>query len=196
MLYRLEGRAIWTVFNEKVLAGLGRDLATTGRLSPGRRRGRPDRPAPLPRPARTAGAPQGPVIAAATAAVREAADGRAFVQRVASETGPEVRVLTGEEEARYAALGVIAGQPDAQGVVGDLGGSSLELMRLDGRGPDAGVTLPLGPFALGDRRARLRCRTCAGGGSAPWRRSPAPSPPDTLNAVGGAWRNLALLHMR
>ena len=33
VLYRLEGRAVWTVFNEKVLAGLGRDLATTGRLS-------------------------------------------------------------------------------------------------------------------------------------------------------------------
>lgn len=33
VLYRLEGRAIWTVFNEKVLAGLGRDLSTTGRLS-------------------------------------------------------------------------------------------------------------------------------------------------------------------
>jgi len=34
VVYRLEGRAIWTVFNEKVLAGLGRDLAKTGRLSP------------------------------------------------------------------------------------------------------------------------------------------------------------------
>ena len=33
VLYRLEGRAIWTVINEKVLAGLGRDLAATGRLS-------------------------------------------------------------------------------------------------------------------------------------------------------------------
>ena len=34
VLYRREGRAIWTVYNEKVLAGLGRDLASTGRLSP------------------------------------------------------------------------------------------------------------------------------------------------------------------
>ena len=34
VLYRLEGRAIWTVFNEKVLAGLGRDLSETGKLSP------------------------------------------------------------------------------------------------------------------------------------------------------------------
>ena len=34
VIYRLEGRAIWIVFNEKVLAGLGRDVARTGRLSP------------------------------------------------------------------------------------------------------------------------------------------------------------------
>ena len=34
VIYRLEGRAIWTVFNEKALAGLGRDLPATGRLSP------------------------------------------------------------------------------------------------------------------------------------------------------------------
>ena len=33
VLYRVEGRAVWTVFNEKILAGLGRDLAATGRLS-------------------------------------------------------------------------------------------------------------------------------------------------------------------
>ena len=34
VLYRVEGRAVWTVFNEKVLAGLGRDLRVSGRLSP------------------------------------------------------------------------------------------------------------------------------------------------------------------
>ena len=49
------------------------------------------------------------VTAAATAAVREAADGPAFLKRVSDETGLTVRVLTGEEEARYAALGVVAG---------------------------------------------------------------------------------------
>jgi exopolyphosphatase/guanosine-5'-triphosphate,3'-diphosphate pyrophosphatase len=34
VVYRLEGRAIWTVYNEKAVASLGRDLQTTGRLSP------------------------------------------------------------------------------------------------------------------------------------------------------------------
>ena len=64
--------------------------------------------------------------------MREAADGADFVDRVLAETGLSVRVLSGEEEARYAALGVLAGTPDAVGVVGDLGGSSLELIRVAG----------------------------------------------------------------
>jgi exopolyphosphatase/guanosine-5'-triphosphate,3'-diphosphate pyrophosphatase len=85
----------------------------------------------------------------ATAAAREAKDGPAFVARVKAETGLTVRVLSGEEEARYAALGVLAGAPQATGVVGDLGGASLELIRLETTGAGLGVTLPLGPFSLG-----------------------------------------------
>jgi exopolyphosphatase/guanosine-5'-triphosphate,3'-diphosphate pyrophosphatase len=193
VVYRLEGRAIWTVFNEKVLAGLGRDLARTGKLSldgvemtlSALRRFK----AVL-----EAGRPQ-TVFAAATAAVREAVDGPAFVRRVKAETGLTVQVLTGEAEARYAALGVLAGAPDADGVVADLGGSSLELTRVAGGEPGAGLTLPLGPFALrgndGFDPARTRSRvtrvldeigdayTC-----------------QTLYAVGGGFRNLALLQMR
>ena len=90
------------------------------------------------------------VFVAATAAVREAKDGPAFVARVAAETGLAVRVLSGTEEARLSALGVTAGLPEADGVVGDLGGSSLELIRLrPGGEPGEGLTLPLGPLALG-----------------------------------------------
>ncbi len=150
VIYRLEGRAIWTIFNEKALAGLGRDLPTTGRLSPdgietaiaAMRRFR----------AVLDGLPASEIMVVATAAARDAVDGRDFLARVQQETGLHVRILTGEQEARYAALGVTAGQPDAKGVVGDLGGSSLELIRLqDGRSGD-GVTLPLGPFSLGAPR--------------------------------------------
>jgi exopolyphosphatase/guanosine-5'-triphosphate,3'-diphosphate pyrophosphatase len=127
--------------------------------------------------------------------VRQANDGAAFVARVKAETGLNVRVLTGPEEARYSALGVAAGLPDAEGVVGDLGGSSLELVRLrKGGEPADGVTLPLGPFALGapgpfdpDRVARLVDDRLSGTES---------FRTETFHAVGGAWRNLALLHMR
>jgi exopolyphosphatase/guanosine-5'-triphosphate,3'-diphosphate pyrophosphatase len=193
VLYRLEGRALWTVFNEKVLAGLGRDLASTGRLSPDgvataltalkRFRALLD----ASRPAR--------IFVAATAAVREARDGPAFCRRVEDETGLTLRVLSGEEEARYGALGVIAGAPDSQGLVGDLGGASLELVRLIGGEPARGVTLPLGPFAFGEpgRFDLGQVRAVTERLLAPLAKTHSGA---TLNAVGGAWRNLALLHMR
>jgi exopolyphosphatase / guanosine-5'-triphosphate,3'-diphosphate pyrophosphatase len=193
VLYRLEGRALWTVYNEKVLAGLGRDLATTGRLAP---EGVATALAALRRfralldavnPSR--------IFAAATAAVRDAVDGPAFRRRVEGETGVALRVLSGGEEARYAALGVLAGAPDSRGVVGDLGGASLELTRLAAGKPGRGVTLPLGPFALGEGG-----RFDGGAVRAAVARSLDPIAAafsaDTLNAVGGAWRNLALLNMR
>jgi exopolyphosphatase/guanosine-5'-triphosphate,3'-diphosphate pyrophosphatase len=193
VLYRVEGRAIWTVFNEKVLAGLGRDLAQTGHLSPdgvkaafgALRRFRALLDAVQP----------AQVFATATAAVREARDRAAFLDQVEAETGFVLRVLSGEEEARYSALGVVAGAPGADGVVGDLGGSSLELIGLEDGVPGSGVTLPLGPLALGapgplDPRAlggvceaiidtvadRFKGKT-------------------TFHAVGGAWRNLAIVRM-
>ena len=191
VLYRLEGRAIWTVFNEKVLAGLGRDLAETGRLSV---EGSAQALTALKRFAAVIeGVQPAHTFVAATAAVRDAADGQTFCDRVAAATGLKIRVLSGEEEARYAALGVLAGIPCADGMVGDLGGSSLELVRLaDGR-PARGVTLPLGPFALADASGfdpdRLR-ETIAG------RLEPVgDARADTLYAVGGAWRTLAQVHM-
>ncbi|MEJ0065835.1 MAG: hypothetical protein WDM85_10730 [Caulobacteraceae bacterium] len=103
VLYRIEGRAVWTVFNEKILAGLGRDLAVTGRLS---RDGVDAAMAALRRfAALVAAARPDRVFAVATAAARDAEDGPAFCRRVRSDTGLDLRVLTGAEEARYAALG-------------------------------------------------------------------------------------------
>lgn len=192
VIYRLDGRAIWTVFNEKALAGLGRDLPTTGRLSP---EGVEVALAALRRFRAVLDGWRGEAVtAAATAAVREAADGPAFLKRVREETGLAVRVLSGEEEARFAALGVIAGQPDAEGLVGDLGGSSLELVRLDGAAPDDGVSLPLGPFALGAPRPldNARIRRVVEGALGPHAERFASR---QFHAVGGAWRNLALFHM-
>jgi exopolyphosphatase/guanosine-5'-triphosphate,3'-diphosphate pyrophosphatase len=193
VLYRLEGRAIWSVFNEKVQAGLGRDLTRTGALSPegvavaitALKRFRALIAASRPRF----------IYPAATAAVREASDGEAFRRRVLQETGFDLRVLSGAEEARYAALGVMAGDPVAGGLAGDLGGASLELVRLGPKGPEPGVTLPLGPFAL-DPLIRLdpaRVRAAVDRHTAPVARR---FKTGALHAVGGAWRNLALLQMR
>ena len=193
VIYRLEGRAIWTVFNEKVLAGLGRDIALTGRLAV---EGTEAALGALRRFKAVLDATQpSQVFAAATAAVREASDGEAFVQKVLRDTGLRIQVLTGPEEARYAALGVLAGAPDANGVVGDLGGSSLELTRVSNGEPGLGITLPLGAFAVRGpdgfdvERARAHTARVLSQAAAPFRT-------DTLYAVGGGWRNLALLQMR
>lgn len=193
VIYRVDGRALWTIYNEKVVAGLGKDLTTSGRLSP---EGVEAAVGAL-RRFRVVldGWRAEEVTTAATAAVRDAADGKAFLARVKSETGLQIRILSGKEEARYAALGVICGQPDAKGVVGDLGGSSLELVRLNGTGPAEGATLPLGPFALGAPKALDvdRVRRVVDDHLRPQANRYSSR---EFHAVGGAWRNLALLHMQ
>jgi exopolyphosphatase / guanosine-5'-triphosphate,3'-diphosphate pyrophosphatase len=193
VIYRVDGRALWTIYNEKVVAGLGKDLTASRRLSP------EGVEAAIGALRRFRSVLDGwraeEVMACATAAVRDAADGKAFLKRVLDETGLEIRTLSGEEEARYAALGVVCGQPDAEGVVGDLGGSSLELVRLNGVANIEGVTLPLGPFALGAPKALNleRTRRLVDDHLSPLANRYA-SP--EFHAVGGAWRNLALLHMQ
>lgn len=192
VLYRLEGRAIWTMFNEKVLAGLGREVTRTGRLSPD---GVTQAISALKRfRAVLDAAKPSELYTAATAAVREAVDGPDFIARVLRETGLSIRVLTGEEEARYAAMGVAAGAVDSQGVVGDLGGSSLELTRLVNGEARDGVTMPLGPFSLG---APEPVNIAAVQAACSSRFEPLKSRfrSDTFFAVGGAWRNMALVHM-
>lgn len=192
VLYRLEGRAIWTVFNEKVQAGLGRDLPATGKLSES---GVALAMTALRRfSAVLDGVKPAYVFVAATAAVREAKDGPAFCERVAAETGLQIRVLTGEDEARFAALGVTAGNPRANGLAADMGGSSLELIRVGVDSGDPGITLPLGPFSLAEPGGfdvnRLRSTVAS-------RLKPVAQRFNTteLHAVGGGWRSLAQLHM-
>jgi exopolyphosphatase/guanosine-5'-triphosphate,3'-diphosphate pyrophosphatase len=192
VLYRLEGRAVWTVLNEKVLAGLGRDLATTGKLSPD------GVVMALTALRRFAAVLEGvrpqALFVAATAAVRDAEDGDRFRERITAETGLQVRVLSGEDEARYAALGVLAGAPSAQGVVADMGGASLELIRIVDGAVGHGVTLPLGPFSFANRKGFDPDRVQGAADKAlsavaeTYRAA-------TLHAVGGAWRSLAQVRM-
>ena len=90
------------------------------------------------------------VHAVATAAAREAKNGPAFIAQAKDALGCKINILSGKKEARYAALGVLTGIPEANGIVGDLGGGSLELVEIiDGEIGD-GVTLPLGSLRLID----------------------------------------------
>jgi exopolyphosphatase/guanosine-5'-triphosphate,3'-diphosphate pyrophosphatase len=69
----------------------------------------------------------------ATAAVRDAENGPAFIA-AAAEAGLKIRLLSGEEEAEAAGYGVLSAIPDARGIAVDLGGGSLELAEVaDGK---------------------------------------------------------------
>ncbi|MGZ6041806.1 MAG: Ppx/GppA phosphatase family protein, partial [Asticcacaulis sp.] len=195
VIYRIEGRSIWPVFNEKVLAGLGRELRVTGTLH---KAGIRETLIALRRfKAILESYELDKLHVVATAAVREAEDGPAFVDEVKKQTGFTVRTLSGAEEAFYSAQGVRCGHLDAEGVVGDLGGSSLELIDLNASHPSAGggISLPLGPFALGAPRPLEPERVAA-----TIRRELEPHKGRfsrrQFHAVGGAWRNLALIWMQ
>ncbi len=182
------------IFNEKILCGLGRGVATKGKLS---EEGMARAFMALKRfrtLARQIGARQ--VYALATAAAREADNGEDFIGRAEKALGCNINVLTGKEEARFAALGVMAGIPDADGIAGDLGGGSLELIDVkDGKVRD-GVTLPLGPLRLIDLSEGSidKARAIVDGYLAD-ARILAKLKNRTFYAVGGTWRNLAKLHM-
>jgi len=146
VVYRVDGRAMTPILNEKVMAGLGRDLSRTGLLS---KDGVAAALRALKRFATLLEAQQvRQVFPVATAAVREAEDGAAFAEQVRAETGFALRILDGADEARLSALGVSGGAPEAAGLVGDLGGASLELIEIGPKGPGGGETFALGPLTL------------------------------------------------
>ena len=201
VVYDGRQRAPIPLFNERVLAGLGRGMGETGKLHPD---GVTRALASLDRYARLA-AIMGveDISAVATAAVRDASDGQDFVKEVESRCGFRVRVLTGEEEAQYSALGVVSGAPDAAGIMGDMGGGSLELVKLGSgaRSPDAAgtaeaITLPLGALRLLDRAGKdpsaMKRAIAAELDRAPWL---AAGKLENFYAVGGTWRSLARIHM-
>jgi exopolyphosphatase/guanosine-5'-triphosphate,3'-diphosphate pyrophosphatase len=194
VVYRDGGRAPLQLFNEKVLCGLGRGLAQTNRLAP---EGMSMALANLARfKSLIAAMDVKAVEVVATAAVRDARNGAAFVADITRRTGFKVRVLSGAEEARLSALGVVSGMPDAFGVMGDLGGGSLELVELEAGKLGRHATLPLGPLRLMDqaegnpRRGRALVERHLEGLT--WLRHLKGR---SFYAVGGAWRMLARILM-
>jgi exopolyphosphatase/guanosine-5'-triphosphate,3'-diphosphate pyrophosphatase len=194
VVYEQMSRSLVSVFNEKTLCGLGREVQSTGLLAPDavdkalislkrfhalckiQRVGR--------------------IFAIATAACRDATNGPDFIAKAERICGVPIEILSGPREARLSALGVISGIHKPDGIVGDLGGGSLELIDVRGHQVRGGVTLPLGSLALQDlshkslKRAERIVRTelaevprlKAGRGR-------------TFYAVGGTWRALARIHI-
>jgi exopolyphosphatase / guanosine-5'-triphosphate,3'-diphosphate pyrophosphatase len=182
------------IFNEKVLAGLGREVQSTGLLA----QDAVDNALAALRRFRTLcdriEVPNLWVIA--TAACRDASNGKAFVEEAQRICGTKIEVISGKREAELSALGVVSGFHKPDGLVGDLGGGSLELTDIRGHRVHTGVTLPLGGLALQDvskkslKRAEKLVRKALGetrlleGGKG-----------RSFYAIGGTWRALARLHM-
>ena len=194
VVYESMTRSLVSLFNEKTLCGLGREVQTTGLLAP-------DAVAKALTSLRRFRAlcrvmKVGRVYAIATAACRDATNGPDFIAKAERICGARIEILSGPREAKLSALGVISGIHKPDGIVGDLGGGSLELIDVQGNRVRSGVTLPLGSLALQDlshkslKRAERIVRNDlsevaqlkAGRGR-------------TFYAVGGTWRALARIHI-
>ncbi len=133
-------------YNEKIMCGLGKGLGESGLLNP---KGRIRAFAAIKRFQLLAdGMGLDPLAAVATAAIREARDGPEFRDQVRAETGLNLYVIDGQEEARLSAQGVLLGWPDAKGLVCDIGGSSLEMAEIYDGQVGKRVTSALGPLKL------------------------------------------------
>ena len=194
VVYERMSRSLVSVFNEKTLCGLGREVQTTGLLAP-------DAVARALTSLRRFRAlckvqKVGRVHAIATAACRDATNGPDFIAKAERICGVKIEILSGPREAKLSALGVISGIHKPDGIVGDLGGGSLELIDVRGNGVRSGVTLPLGTLALQDLshkslkraerivKSELSDLTQLKGGRA-----------RSFYAVGGTWRALARIHI-
>jgi len=194
VVYDRNCRSPVAIYNEKVLCGLGRGVEASGRLNAegvAQARINLGRFKTL---AETMGVARLDVLA--TAAVRDARDGHEFVASLREQFGLDVQVISGEEEARLSALGVLSGIPDADGIAADLGGGSLELIAIDGGKLGQRITLPLGPLRLieaSGERLPLAARVIDQQlGRLDWLK---PLHRRRLYVVGGSWRSLAKLHM-
>ena len=187
-------RAPSLLFNEKLMAGLGRGVVAAGRLDLESARNA------LAGLARFAALIKlmkpGWVKVVATAAVREASDGATFLGAV-RKLGLPAELLSGDDEAEASGLGVISAHPQAEGLVADMGGGSLELVRVGQGEVHEMVSLPLGAMRVaairsggrGQLRKALRKAVEPHGWLAGVKGQP-------LYLVGGAWRALARVHMQ
>jgi exopolyphosphatase / guanosine-5'-triphosphate,3'-diphosphate pyrophosphatase len=195
VVYERLSRSATPLFNEKELCELARGVATSGRLNP---MAIASALAALRRfilLCSQMGVTETHVLA--TAAAREADNGREFIAAVESITNAPVALLSGGEEARLTALGVISGMREPDGVAGDLGGGSLELVEVSGTSFGDGETFPLGGVRLEDvadksikKAEKIVAESLAAS------RALTSGKQRAFYAIGGTWRSLARLHMR
>src|SRR6201995_4859463 len=191
VIYEAQSRVAATLQNEKSLCAIGREMVTTGRLHA------EGSAAALEALARFRLIADGLNVeyrdAVATAAARDASNGAEFIRRAEAAWGRPIRILAGEDEARIAAEGVVAGIPNADGLAADLGGGSLDMVSVKGGQTGAAYTFPFGPLRLMDQSKgdpdKARDIVDKGLKNIPDLSAPA------LYAVGGIWRSFARVDM-
>jgi exopolyphosphatase / guanosine-5'-triphosphate,3'-diphosphate pyrophosphatase len=193
VVYQGPDRLPAILFNEKVMAGLGRSLSASGAIDPAAME--IARTALARFVAVTRAMEVGNVRTVATAAVRDASNGNELL-RVAQRLGLDVELLSGEDEALAAGHGVLSGIPEAHGIVADLGGGSLELVQVRNGKLGERASFPLGVLRVAAIRAKGRAalerkvaRLIAEAG---WKGRGKGVP---LYLVGGSWRAVARLDM-
>ena len=180
-------------YNEKIMCALGAGMAETGHLSP---EGRTRALSAMRRFKKLAdGMGLTELSVVATAAVRDASDGRAFCDDVMRETGLRIWVIDGEEEARLSAQGVLLGWPGAYGLVCDIGGSSMELAEISGGRVGRRVTSQLGPLKLREMKGGAKARNAHIKEIMQGLKETMGAQRDRLFLVGGSWRAIARIDM-
>lgn len=192
MVYSGRLRAPTPIFNEKVMAGLGAGLRDDGNLSEASEDAALSALRRYKLLLRHMGVKQAQVVA--TAAVRDAGDGAEFVRAV-ERIGLPCDVISATDEARFSGMGVVSAFPGATGVVGDLGGGSLELIEIGNGTTGRATSLPLGVLRVecgksGEQKARDMLRR--GLKEAGLEKSCRGKP---FFMVGGSWRSLAKMDM-
>ncbi len=177
------------------MCGLGRGLATRGRLEPEAIASALTAIRRFAALVKQIGATALHVLA--TAAVRDASNGPDFIASVEAITGVKAMVLAGSEEARLSAQGVVSGFHQPDGIAGDLGGGSIEVVDIRDNKTGIGESFPLGGLRLeemaeGSIKKAEKIATEALDKSKVLRGGEK----RIFYAVGGTWRSLARLHMR
>jgi exopolyphosphatase/guanosine-5'-triphosphate,3'-diphosphate pyrophosphatase len=194
VVYDQLGRAPLPRFNEKSLCRLGEGLAQTGMITADGFRRTVEAVRRFRAIAEAMGVTR--LDATATEAIRRASNGKQLVEAILAEAGVNVRILTGAEEARFATLGVISGFFRPIGLVGDMGGGSLEVAEaLDDRVGEHWISLPLGALPVealmqdgGDAKRRIDALLAEN--------LPPILAQPTFFAVGGGWRAFAKAQMQ
>jgi exopolyphosphatase/guanosine-5'-triphosphate,3'-diphosphate pyrophosphatase len=194
VVYEGVTRSPTPLFNEKILAGLGREVQTKGLLPSDAIEKATEALRRFRALCDTMQVEKLWVLA--TAACRDARNGKDFIAKAEQICRTRIDVISGQREAELTAFGVVSGFHRPDGIVGDLGGGSLELVDVHGSRIRPGTTLPLGGLALQDRSGKSIKKAekivekalddvkllKAGEGR-------------NFYAVGGTWRSLAQLHM-